>query len=336
MFINLKGSYYFRKKKKIKRVTLPYRIAVGVNTTSTRALNLLADTAIERVSCEACTPGWNSEGTSPGPVLKKVKKEELYENHDSYNWYIPPEIRYGLYMEEYDGYPPPGKRRKVSHFNYNFYTIPKKSQIAEGLWAASTRRPIEWKNRVSRYSPSPTSVVLPQPPSPVYLHEQYHKYHPTRPTVYEGPEDIIDRDSRTTGKLGNILHIDKTTKGYRGSKGNVEQLSVFSIKYLYKKSSTVYQIVGRVTFCDVTTYYDQYEKPVQRRRASPGAYNNIIQQVYFRKTTTGGGRIQRWWVTASNRDLFPPSDLIKAPTSIVTHVFEESTRRTRDLQVLPL
>ena len=178
---------------------------------------------------------------------------------------------------------------------------------------------------MSRYPPSPTSVVLPQPPSPVYLHEQYRKYHPTRPTVYEGPEDVIDREERTSGKFAAIKEIDKTTKDYLGGKGNVEQLSGFTIKYLYKNSSTVYQIVGRVAFCDVTTYYDEYEKPVRRRGTSPGSYNNIIQRVHFRKRTTYKGRIQRWLVTASNRDLFPPSELIKVPTSIVTHVFEEST-----------
>jgi hypothetical protein len=322
MFGNLKGAYLRRKRKKIKLEPLKYRISVGVNTTSTRALDLLADTAIERVACKARTSFWNSEGTSPSPVLKKLKKEELYENHDSYNWNIPPEIRYITYMDEYDGYPPPGKRRKVSHLNYNFYTVPKTSLIAEGLWEASNRRPIGWNNRVSRYPPSPTSVVLPQPPSPVYLHEQYRKYHPTRHTVYEGPEDIIDREGRTTGKFANLLHIDKTTKDYLGGKGNVEQLSGFSVKYLYKKSSTVYQLVGRVAFCDVTTYYDQYEKPAVRRGTSPGAYNNILQRDFFKKQTS---HPVWWYCTSLNRNIFPPppSDKIRVPT-LTTHVFEES------------
>lgn len=293
----------------------------------TLPIHPLASTTSERVACEARTPSSYNTGASSYRPLKKVKKEELYETHDSYNW---PQARYVVVpscmssRKQLRHYvqPPPPKRFKVSHFNHNKYVVPKESLIANGLWRASTRTPIEWKNRVSRYPASLTPVVLPQPPSPVYLHEEYRKYKPTRATIYYGPEDVIDREERTTGKFAVIKEIDKTTKDYLEGKGNVDKLGGYSVKYLYKNSSTVYQKVGRVAFCDVTTYYDQYEKPVQRRGTSPGAFNNIIQRTSFKKFSSGPYYF--WW-TALKTELFPPDRKTIKPEGLVTHVFETST-----------
>ena len=311
MFNRFKVSSFHPNKKKTKRKIFGNRIGVNSSRTVT-----------PKVACQPTSP-----------TLKKVKKEELYETYDTYNWpkalyvSVPSSVPTSMSSRKqfrYYAQPPPPKRQKVLHVNYNKYVVPKESIIANALWRASTRLPVEYSSRVSRYPPSLTAVVLPQPPSPVYLHEEFRKYKTTtRPTVQISPEDVTDLDDSiiTTVKFSRIKEIDKTTKGYIGGKGNVDGLTCYTVKYLSNQSSTVLQIVGRVSFYDVTVYYDQYEKPVQRRGTTPGDFCNIIQRVYFGKLV---GR-QKWWTTASNSDLLLPANRIKAPIGLITHVFEHSS-----------
>lgn len=84
-------------------------------------MDLLADSAVERVACEACKPNLTSEGTSTNTFLKKFEIEELYEKHDSYCFDIPPERRYVNLTDsdsEDDSKPPP-KRFKGDCFRTN-------------------------------------------------------------------------------------------------------------------------------------------------------------------------------------------------------------------------
>jgi hypothetical protein len=216
------------------------------------------------------------------------------------------------------------KRFKLFHFNYNYYTVPSTSDLANKVWKSSTTLPIKYKCKKSKFPSTPTVIVLPPPIKPVFLTKEYRNYQPTKSTMYKGLEDIVDIDLVNTGKFTQIKLIDKTTKNYVGGKGNMTALHCYTVKYLYKQSSTVNQVVGKVAFCDSTTYYDVYEKPVHVRETIPGCFNWIRQSCSFKVKCRPYNKNPWWYFT--KQKIFPPDNNKIKPAPIVTHVREDSDR----------